>query len=222
MRLKNVLTIFLSVLILFTVADAKKKKKDRAGKIKDGIYTDSKYNFSFNLPDGWKRKVHKKNDIYRITLTNKEFGKKMKDLCGNTQKQSLGHSDPLLGIWVIETDLSVFNLLDSIISPDSYKKLEGKLIGLVRPNWEDAEFRGYKVQSRKKLKISEHQAISWIGILNFSLLNFEGFDSPQGVGIIVLDLNKNSNIVLIVRTEPDHLGHVLDELKPTFESINFK
>ena len=55
--MKKILIAVIMVALVFSVAGA--KKKDKAGKVIDGVYLDAKYNFSLDVPDVWKYKIKK-------------------------------------------------------------------------------------------------------------------------------------------------------------------
>jgi hypothetical protein len=71
LSMKKLLISFLIVVIVFSVADARKKKK--AGSIEDGVYYDNDYNFSLVIPDGWNSSIKKEESNLRLVLTKEQY-----------------------------------------------------------------------------------------------------------------------------------------------------
>ncbi len=222
MSIRSVFIIIISIIIFISISQAK-KKKEKAGKVRDNIFHDSKYNFQLKLPEKWKRKIHKKDDVARITLTTKIYKDEFHNRSGIPKNQLGNYTDPIISFWIVECDLSMYDLLDSIITNGNYKKLKDKLLSTVRPVWEDAEFKKFRVDFRKEIYTCGQDAIHWIGDMEYSL-NFgrDYLRADQGVAFTCLDINEKYNMFIVVRTEPELLVHVLHDLKPYVDSIRFE
>ena len=66
--------LLISILILILAVNiAGARKRSKAGKIDDGIYTDAKFNFSFSINDAWNTSIKKGKKPVRINLVKKEY-----------------------------------------------------------------------------------------------------------------------------------------------------
>ena len=63
-----VVVLFLVCLLCSPVAAGKK-----AGEIKDGVYTDATYNYTFKVPEGWGAKISSAKKPNRIVLSQKSY-----------------------------------------------------------------------------------------------------------------------------------------------------
>ena len=61
------------VLALLVPSLQARPPKEKAGKVKDQLYTDKKYNFSFSIGKGWKYKVQFDKEKFRIVLTQSSY-----------------------------------------------------------------------------------------------------------------------------------------------------
>jgi len=88
-----------------------KRKTEKAGSVKDLVYTDKKYDFKFTIDKGWKCKLRPNKGNYRMVLTQKnyEIPPDYMDAPGFTYV-------PRLVVYVDTTSMDVFAFLDSLRS----------------------------------------------------------------------------------------------------------
>lgn len=96
------------------------RKKDKSGKVTDGVYTDKKYDFQFTINDGWKYKTQKNKNNYRLVLTQKNY--QIPSYYMQAEDYTLV---PRLVVWGGETDMSPAAFVDSLLS-DSYNSDQKK------------------------------------------------------------------------------------------------
>ena len=70
--MKKLLTITLAIVILFSFAVTPVMAK-KAGEVKDDVYTDGTYGFSFKIPAGWSHKISSSKKPDRIVLSQKSY-----------------------------------------------------------------------------------------------------------------------------------------------------
>jgi hypothetical protein len=64
---KKSLTLFLILVFVLSMAGIPAQAK-KAGEIKDGVYTDNDYGFSFTIPNGWSDNVKKSKYALRLSM----------------------------------------------------------------------------------------------------------------------------------------------------------
>jgi len=223
MTFRTIFVILITFLLFLSATDAKKKNKNKAGNIKNSIYYDSKYNFHFKLPEDWKRKIHKKDDIDRITLTTKKYKEEFHNTSGIPKNKLMNFCDPIISFWIVECELSMYDLLDSIISPGSNNKLKDKLLTLAQPVWEDAVFKRFREDFRKEIYTCGQDAIHWIGYIEYTdNSRRDYYRAGVSAAFTCLDINDRYNMFIAVRTEPNNFLSVMNDLKPYVDSIRFE
>jgi hypothetical protein len=114
MMMKKVMILFLVFAMAFSIADAR-KKKSKAGEIKDGVYTDNKYGFSLDIPDTWDASVKKDDSKVRLILVKKQF-----DIPNEYRHAPTYTQAPRVTVYVDTTSMPEQMFLDSLLS-DQYK-----------------------------------------------------------------------------------------------------
>jgi len=117
---KRLFTGFLILVLAVNIAGA--RKRSRAGKIDDGIYTDAKYNFSFSINGNWDTSIKKGNKPVRITLVKKEY-----DIPMHFQHVPSYTMIPKITIYADTTSLGLKQFVDSLLA-DKYKSPQKKAI----------------------------------------------------------------------------------------------
>ncbi len=218
MSLKSFLTILLSMILLFSLADAKKKKKDRAGYIKNGVFTDTIYNYQFTMPEYWKAKIQKKTETIRVNLTTKGINDRVERDSTDIYKEGYV---PLASFWVIENSNSCFDIMDSIVKPGSKHALTKQILELIKPEWK-IDFDGIHTSRQRKIEIGGKEGVSWIGAFRYSFRSVrQRLDNSQGGSLILIDIDDKHKMLIVVRSDAQRQVDVLRELKPAFESLKF-
>jgi len=161
--MKNLMIVVLLMALAVPSALAKRPPKDRAGSLKDNVYTDKKYSFQMTLNDGWKTKVRKNKESFRLIMLQKTYD--IPPIYSEAPDYTLV---PRAVLWAGETPLSPFAFVDSLLS-DTYKSDQK---GEILREFEILE-AGYSegggsredavAKSRKSIKIGEDRAVLWTG-----------------------------------------------------------
>ncbi|KAA3631585.1 MAG: hypothetical protein DWP97_12695 [Calditrichaeota bacterium] len=118
--MKRIIIAILLVIMAIPVADAARKRK-KAGKVKDYVYTDAIYNFKLTLNEGWKYKVQKEKETSRLILSKVDYG-----IPPEYQSAPDYTKIPRMVVAVVETNMSAVEFIDSLASEsfDSDQKKE--------------------------------------------------------------------------------------------------
>jgi hypothetical protein len=108
------------VILMFGLSDA--RKKDKSGNIKEGTFTDKKYNYAFDIPDAWDTSIKKNKSNTRIILMRKEY-----EVPIHFQHYPAYTTIPKITIYADTTSLDINRFVDSILA-DKYKSKQKKNI----------------------------------------------------------------------------------------------
>ena len=117
---KRLLITFLILMLCIGIAGARKTSK--AGKITDGIYTDAKNNFSFDIGDDWDTSIKKGKKPVRMTLIKKEY-----DIPMHFSHAPTYTTIPKITVYADTTSLGLKQFVDSLLS-DNYKSSQKRAI----------------------------------------------------------------------------------------------
>lgn len=117
---KRLLVSFIILMLVVNIAGARKRSK--AGKIENGIYTDAAFNFSFSINDAWDSSIKKGKKPVRITLLKKEY-----DIPMHFQHVSTYTTIPKITVYADTTSLGLKQFVDSLLA-DKYKSPQKKAI----------------------------------------------------------------------------------------------
>ncbi len=177
--MKKILIAVIMVALVFSVAGA--KKKDKAGKVIDGVYLDAKYNFSLDVPDVWKYKIKKNKDNIRLILTKKQY---------DTPTQFLRAPSyttvPKVTILIDTTSLSLDMFVDSLLS-DKFNSKQKKSILSEFP----ILFGDYKLRKRAKLMVGDVEGIRISAQLRYTI-QVQRAGSQSDKADVVTDFNGGS------------------------------
>ncbi len=119
--MKRLLIFFLTIIMAFNIAGAR-KKKNKAGEIKDEIYTDFKYDFTLKAPEDWKSSIKKSDSEVRLVLSKKVY-----EIPIDYQSQPTYTKIPKITVFVDTTSMPLEWFVDSLLS-DKYKSDQKKMI----------------------------------------------------------------------------------------------
>jgi len=119
--MRKVLIALLITAFVFNIAGARKKSK--AGKIVDGIYTDKKYDFSLVIPDKWDKSVKKDKNNIRLVLTKKQY-----DIPNEYRHAQSYTQVPKVIIYVDTSSMTPMMFVDSLISDKFKSKQKNKML----------------------------------------------------------------------------------------------
>jgi hypothetical protein len=111
--MRKALITLLIMAFVFNIAGARKKSK--AGKIVDGVYTDKKHDFSLVIPDKWDKSIKKDKDKVRLVLTKKQF-----DIPNDYRHAPSYTQVPKVIVYVDTSSMNPTMFIDSLVS-DKYK-----------------------------------------------------------------------------------------------------
>ncbi len=160
--MRYLISIILAILIVVPQGYAKKKKA-KAGKISDNIYKDIKYNFQFELPENWERKVQKEKSNLRLLLTQKD--PKVPDELMMTPEYAMV---PSFFIYINESPLKPSEFIDSMISETYKSKIKDDIYMDLIPEDDNIEFHGLKTSKIRKITLDEITGINWLGTASFT------------------------------------------------------
>lgn len=157
--MKKTLLIFLTIslffMVMFVPASAKK-----VGEIKDGVYYDKEYKYSFKTPDGWGTKIGSKSKkLLKISMTQKSYAVPQNFQAGNEDYAQI----PTIKVFADVTDVDVKTFLKQL-NDSEYKSPQKKyymrnLKLLSRPH-EIIRNRDITLEGQKAIVLDVRQAYS--------------------------------------------------------------
>ena len=156
--MKRLVIALLMVGLVFGIADAKKKKA-KAGKFDDGVYTDKSYDFSLTISeDAWNISIKKDNSPIRLVLAKKVFDIPI------AYMQDPGYTKtPKVTVYVDTTSWSTKMFVDSLLGP-AYKSDQKKK---VLQNCEIL-YGDYTPKRNSKLQIGDIEGVMISGELKYT------------------------------------------------------
>ena len=226
--LKRIIIILLAIFICLPSVYAK-KKKPKSGKIRDGIFTDSKYKFQLTIPDKWSAKTQKDKSNYRLILLQKNY--EIPSIYMDVPDYTL---IPRISVYVCESPMSPFQFLDSLIS-DSYSS------DLKKDIYKEFEILNYrsvgdgtkreKTTSRPRgtLNFNDIKGIYWHGLSKYTKTITTTSSSAGGkrvsgkymggIGIIRMD---GKLLLFHVMCESEYFKPVWEQTETFIKSLQFK
>ncbi|MFH1686872.1 MAG: hypothetical protein ABIE70_05050 [bacterium] len=201
--LKQLVILTLSVLMLCSVGEARKKKA-KAGTVKDSVYVDNDYGLKMAVPEeGWKPSIHKGDTPARLTLLLEDF----KADAHMSQALVKSPSDlfknvPAIQLWVIESPVPPNDLLDSLLLDKSDSKLKGPLFEFLQPNYSEATFQKTKGGAYAKSNAAMLEGYSWQGSFEYKDIDF-GFEVSVGAGLLCLKADDKHCVLFIAKSDPE-------------------
>jgi len=149
--------IALIVLVLAVPGLQARKPKKKAGTVEGTTYIDAQYGFTLNLVDGWKYKVNKDKDNYRLVLTQKNFQVPPDYMDAPDYTQI-----PRLVVYVDTSSMKPLPFLDSLIS-DSYSSKQKKALMKEFEIFNDNTDNRKKIVPRKRkvLTVNDNRGVLW-------------------------------------------------------------
>jgi len=160
--MKTLLNAFLMTALVFNIAAARKKNK--AGKIEEGVYYDKKHNFSLVIPDEWNSSIKKDKSKLRLTLIKKQY-----DIPTHFQHAPDYTKIPKVIVYVDNITMPLNWFVDSLLS-DKYKskqkkemlpKLEilyGEFIQYKRAKISIGDIKGIKISGERLYRLEVQKA----------------------------------------------------------------
>lgn len=161
--MRKLLTVILALLCLASIGQAR-KKAPKAGKITDGVYIDTKHDFSMTLPDGWKTKVQKAKSACRLVLTQEKF-----ELPREMEPYRNQVPAPFAQVWLVELPFNTQEYIDSLMSDSYGSDLKSKILQDLHELNESMEFQGFVTIGRKGFKSGALHVSTWQGTADYKV-----------------------------------------------------
>ncbi len=146
------LAIVLAIFVISAPAMAKK-----AGEVKDDVYTDHDYKFSFKIPPGWSAKISKSKKPDRIVLTQKSYAVPQQFQGGVKEDYA---QIPTVIVIADTTSLKVGEFVDSLLN-DKFKSDQKKYfmrkMKLISRSHEIMKRREITVAGAKSIQLEARQ-----------------------------------------------------------------
>lgn len=216
------------VLALFVPSLQARKKKEEAGKVKDLVYTDKKYDFSFSINKGWKSAVQLDKENFRIVLTQRSY---------ETPHDYLNAPEytkvPRIVVYADTSSISTLVFLDSLVSgtysSDQKKEILKEFEIIDEQAVEEGTERDKTVtRKRRTVTIGEQAAALWEGKANYrkyvstsvSAIGGKRVYGAYGGGIVVA--KKDNTIVLFhVISEWDYFANIMQDALTMITTLNW-
>ena len=169
--MKRLVIALLMVVLVVGAADAR-RKKDKAGEIKDGVYIDKTYNFSLAVSeDVWNISIKKDGSQTRMNLTKKVYDIPI------AYTQDPGYTKtPKLTVYVDTTSWSAKLFVDSLLN-DNFKSDQKKdILHLC-----EILFGDFKPKRNSKYQFGDIQGVLITGELQYTkqIPSTSGGSSPD-------------------------------------------
>lgn len=137
-----------AVLLIACIGAPVQAKK--AGEVKDNVYLDNEYNFSFKVPEGWSTSIKSSKYALRLTMDQKspvppyQFQGSLRDYM----------QIPIMAVIVDTTSMDANEFVDSLLSPSfesKQKKFMDKYLKIVS--------RPYEMVKRQEITFQGHLAV---------------------------------------------------------------
>ena len=145
--MKRILIALILTALVFSVAGA--RKKDKAGAVKDRVYTDSKYNFTLEIPEVWKYNIKKSKDNIRLILTKKQY-----EIPTQFDRAPSYTTVPKVTVLIDTTSRSLDIFVDSMLA-DKFNSKQKKSILSEFP----ILFGDYRLKKRSKMSVEGTEGV---------------------------------------------------------------
>jgi len=195
--MKNVLCVILAAGMLCMVAAAPVFAA-KAGDIKDNVYTDTDYKFSFKVPDGWGADVKSSKSPIRITMTQNSAPVPQQFQNGGEDYAQIPTFTVLVDTTSVTADQFMKNLTDPKFKSEQKKFFMQKLTIISKP---------FDVQNEKSINIAGASAKSVQYKQRYTVeVNERGSDKSN----VVTDY-KGGGIFVVVKDGKVYVFHMIYE-----------
>ncbi|RKX28463.1 MAG: hypothetical protein DRP47_04295 [Candidatus Zixiibacteriota bacterium] len=217
LTLKRLCILLIALVICIPNAQAR-KKKPKSGKIENLVYTDSKYNFQLTLLDNWKARLKKLDDNYRLVLIQENY--QIPPDYADSPDYTLV---PRLTIYVAETNVSPFELLDSLLSVSYSSDLKKDIIKefeiLNNQSIGEGERENVITRKRKSYRIDDIKGVLWQGKVKYVNKVIQSASTGSGKriygaymgGVVILQIEKNRLLLFHVISEDQYFPMIWTE-----------
>jgi len=216
------------VLVLFVPSLQARKKKEEAGKVKDLVYTDKKYDFSFSINKGWNYNIQANKENFRVVLTQKNY-ETPHDYTDTPEYTKV----PRIVVYADTSSISALVFLDSLVSGTYSSEQKKEILREFEILNEQAVEEGTErdktvTRKRRTITIDELSAALWEGKANYrkyvstsiSAIGGRRVYGAYGGGVVVA--KKDNTIVLFhVISEWDYFANIMRDALTMITTLNW-
>jgi hypothetical protein len=205
-----------------------RRKKEKAGKVEDMVYTDKKYDFKLTIDKGWKYKIMANKEYFRMVLTQKNY-----EIPPNYLDNSEYTQVPRLVVFADTADMDVLVFMDSLVSEtfssDQKKEILKEFEILNEQAVEEGTEREETVRKKRvTISIAGQKAVRWEGQTQYRKFIPSPSDPGRGErvygayggGVVVV---KKDNIIILfhVISEWDFFAPIMNEALGMIKSLQW-
>ncbi len=195
--LRQSLLLLLVMLVGATAIEAREK---RAGTIKDNVFSDSKYGIQLSLPSEWTADVHKDDDFYRLTILQPEVLEEKKPEPWRARKWLRSPAEPLIDIWIVETDYAPKDVLDTMVSNDSESAWKKRMLFSLGHPEEALVFREINQGSIADIPNIDSPALCWLGSFQYFAPSLNAIKVKMPVAATCMEIKPGLKLVMVMRS----------------------
>ena len=203
------LLIFGALLLMLAPAVDARRKRDKAGAIKDGVYTDKMYEFTVAMNEGWKVSIMKNEKPFRLVLVQKNY------LIPTDYQEAPDYTKvPRIVVYADTTSMGVFAFVDSLVS-ESY---DSDQKGEIKKEFEILNERDVIPRGLKRVEIGGERGVIWQGQVKYvnevatSASSIGGKRVYGAYGAAIIGVKRGDTIILFhVMSEWQYFNAVLQE-----------
>lgn len=216
------------VLALLVPSLQARKKKEEAGIVKDLVYTDKKYDFSFNIAKGWKYKIQPNKGNFRVVLTQKNY-ETPPDYMDAPEYTKV----PRIVFYADTSSMGVLTFMDSLLSKtyssDQKEEILKEFEILNEQAVEEGTERDKTVtRKRRTVIIDEQRAALWEGKANYrkyvstsvTALGGTRVYGAYGGGIVVAKRDKTIVLAHVI-SEWGYFANIMQDALAMITTLNW-
>jgi hypothetical protein len=216
--MKRFISYALLLLLLVPSIDAR-RKRDKAGRIVDGVYHDKKYGFQLTLDEEWKVSIMDNDEPFRLSLTQKNY------LIPTDYADAPDYTKvPRVVVYADTTSFGVFAFVDSLLS-DEY---ESDQKSDIEREFEILYESDLIPRGQKRIEIAGEKGIQWTAQAKYvkevatSVSSIGGKRVYGAYGGSIVGVKKGDTIVLFhVMSEWQYFEAVLAEVMKFVNSFSW-
>jgi hypothetical protein len=216
--MKRLVLIVLSLILVISVADAR-RKKDYAGVVKDNVYQDSKYDLQLKINDNWKASPGEENSSIRLVLIQKKYA------IPNDYRDAPDYTYiPKMVVWADTSSWSATAFLDSMLSPTFKSKQKSAL----RTDFDMLNQQDVMPRGKRMFTLTKETAVQWDGEAKYAMDIQSSSSSNAGVHVnrkyhaAIISVKHGSTIYLFhIMCEDDFREAVLTEATGMVNNLVF-
>ncbi len=216
------------ILVMFVPNIHARRKTEKAGKVKDLVYVDKKYDFSLKIDKGWKYKIQPNKENFRLVLSQKNY-ETPPDYMDAPEYTKV----PRIVVYADTSSMGVLAFLDSLLSDtySSHQKKEMLKEFEILNNQaieEGTEREETVTRKRRTVTIADKTAALWEGKADYrkyvstsaSAMGGTRVYGSYGGGVVVAE-NGDTIVVFHVISEWAYFGNIMNNALSMIETLNW-